>query len=808
MADNENLNTEAIEPVEVVHGLDVSKSLLGATLGATATEEDQEPDEEFETIPVKELVEVKLGRQGENDTQTVVIDCSAWLEKLPGCTLMIAATRPGEREIYLPEVTVDSGVVTWPIMEQDTACAGTGRAEVRAMKDGKIKKSALFRTRVEPALEGDGSPDAPTPPNWVKLIIGSVETSQAAAQHAEDLIEEATACAINAVRFDEAQTLTEEQKATGRGNIDAAGTGGMVSRYSGRRVSLIGDSISTCNGYLLPNYRPSLYPAPEKGVNSVEYTWWMKVIRASGSALEVNASHGSSRVTNTQPDGYPDFYARCGILGNPDVVFIELGTNDSITNIALGDYDFETNYLNLSEATFRTAYIKGCKALQANYPAAQIVPLIFPMKDAYADSIRHIADTLGLNVIDVRSYRLYNGDIHPGIEGMCDIASMVLNPTDATLGQSGVGADAAAVGAALESTAAALETIENKTVEAMEDKVDKQQGNGNAGKALIVGADGRVTTGDAGIPEAVKVALLQCFRKVAWIDATAQEYYDALYAALYSGVGPVVTKREWIYHFDNSLRSSGNMDLELTATAPIYAAGKIGNCLYSHDGDADQAAFNNNVNRSNMPDFDGDFTIAFWANLDNSGENTECNGIALADNLTVSRPGTIPQNLAELNPVAYIDDTSFPFWLSNTSHKLNVAGVAITFIASNDRNYYRPYVILVPDTLDKFYAVGMETANGGDKKIAQKGTWHHYALCRKDGIITLFYDGSRIWSVEFDKPIYRSSGAYVMGYDANGDGSVSINNNARHKIDELYINDEECLYTQNFTPPTTPYSAG
>ena len=202
MADNENPNVENIEPVE------------------TAAEE-REPDEEFETIPVGDLLDVKLGRQGENDTQTVVIDCSAWLTQLPGCQLMIAATRPGEREIYLPEVSVSNGVVTWPILEQDTACAGTSRAEVRAMKNDKVKKSALFRTRIEPALEGDGSPDAPTPPNWVKLIIDSVEEAQASVERSEALVDEATATAIYAVRFDVEQGLTETQKATARGNIGA-----------------------------------------------------------------------------------------------------------------------------------------------------------------------------------------------------------------------------------------------------------------------------------------------------------------------------------------------------------------------------------------------------------------------------------------------------------------------------------------------------------------------------------------------------------------------------------------------------------
>lgn len=63
-------------------------------------------------------------------------------------------------------------------------------------------------------------------------------------------------------------------------------------------------------------------------------------------------------------------------------------------------------------------------------------------------------------------------------------------------------------------------------------KVDTQQGVSHAGKALVVGADGAVTLGDAGVPAAVAETLLACFRKVAWVDATGQALYDALAQAL------------------------------------------------------------------------------------------------------------------------------------------------------------------------------------------------------------------------------------------------------------------------------------
>ena len=74
-------------------------------------------------------------------------------------------------------------MITWDIQDQDTAKGGWGRGEVRAMKDGKIKKSAVFRTRVEPSLEGSGSAPA-TPPDWVQEILDSVAAAQAAAEQA------------------------------------------------------------------------------------------------------------------------------------------------------------------------------------------------------------------------------------------------------------------------------------------------------------------------------------------------------------------------------------------------------------------------------------------------------------------------------------------------------------------------------------------------------------------------------------------------------------------------------------------------
>ena len=116
----------------------------------------RESDEEYEVIDVADLDNriVKIGRRGENETQNVRIDAGAFLTALPGCTLQIAAVRPQETDVYLPTVTVDSsGVITWEILDSDVANHGLGFAEVRAVLGEKVKKSAVFRTKVEYGLD-------------------------------------------------------------------------------------------------------------------------------------------------------------------------------------------------------------------------------------------------------------------------------------------------------------------------------------------------------------------------------------------------------------------------------------------------------------------------------------------------------------------------------------------------------------------------------------------------------------------------------------------------------------------------------
>lgn len=199
----------------------------------------------------------------------------------------------------------------------------------------------------------------------------------------------------------------------------------LVTRISGSKVSIIGDSIGTFTGYNPTGYETH-YPSGD--VTDVTQTWWMRLLNSSGAALEVNASYGRSRVTTRT--GYPDFYERANsaVLGNPDFIIVELGTNDSSGSIALGDYTYPSDYTTLSETEFRPAFIKGMMALQANFPNAVIFAVILKMDDPYAKSIMVICQHFGITCIDCRGYKTQDGT-HPNAYGMREISGSVLaNP--------------------------------------------------------------------------------------------------------------------------------------------------------------------------------------------------------------------------------------------------------------------------------------------------------------------------------------------------------------------------------------------
>lgn len=150
-----------------------------------------------------------------------------------------------------------------------------------------------------------------------------------------------------------------------------------MSTYKNKLFSILGDSISTLDGYNPRGYEifykfENCYKA---NIYAPQDTWWGKVIDVLGGELLVNNSWSGSMVCKHRLCEIPSFGAsdeRTSSLGKdglvPDVVMVYLGTNDWGAGMKVNPDAEDENNL----AVFRIAYRTMLEKIKRNYPNAEI----------------------------------------------------------------------------------------------------------------------------------------------------------------------------------------------------------------------------------------------------------------------------------------------------------------------------------------------------------------------------------------------------------------------------------------------------
>lgn len=207
--------------------------------------------------------------------------------------------------------------------------------------------------------------------------------------------------------------------------------------YTGKKISVLGDSISTFKGITKddPNTFYGNHQIEVGGFSGVADTWWMRVINGLGGVFERDNAFSGSCVT----DGYGlgrgmSTRERTGDLGSPDVILVFAGAND------LG--------FGVPEDEFRASYALMLRRLRESYPAADIwcgtiingVKVIdsepyFMGEDPttplepFSAVIRECAAEAGANVVDLAAsgvlYDAIDG-CHPTAGGMAQLAELWL----------------------------------------------------------------------------------------------------------------------------------------------------------------------------------------------------------------------------------------------------------------------------------------------------------------------------------------------------------------------------------------------
>ena len=207
-----------------------------------------------------------------------------------------------------------------------------------------------------------------------------------------------------------------------------------------KKVSILGDSISTYQGF---TPYPSNYQYPKSSCadfTNVSQTWWHQIIydKMTNAKLEVNSSYTGTCVQETTDKGHPGygFLHRYVELGDPDVILINGGTNDSWSfSLPVGTLDFSIATDNLDEFQFAQAYDKLIRLMKAKYPSAQIACIIGDnvmdqAYTAYAQVIRDVCEHYDLPYAQVvfadRAAMTYD-NVHPNVNGMEEMANQIWN---------------------------------------------------------------------------------------------------------------------------------------------------------------------------------------------------------------------------------------------------------------------------------------------------------------------------------------------------------------------------------------------
>lgn len=255
-------------------------------------------------------------------------------------------------------------------------------------------------------------------------------------------------------------------------NIGLAFRGGKLiipTKYNGKKISFLGDSITTfgvpdqdnaTGTYTYPGNR-CRYPQNDLLID-VNKCWWKMLVDKLGADLGINESWAGSRVSNTSatdtgdvgPNRCISSLTRIGHLddnGAPDIIIVYAGTNDIGNSVTIGTFDTtspkdltEAQIASLDVTTFANAYRAMLIRLQYYYRTSRII-VCFPNftntyydmanLDDYIEVIREECDYFGVEYIDLRAsgITIYNrtsympDGVHPNATGMELLFNKVYN---------------------------------------------------------------------------------------------------------------------------------------------------------------------------------------------------------------------------------------------------------------------------------------------------------------------------------------------------------------------------------------------
>lgn len=201
------------------------------------------------------------------------------------------------------------------------------------------------------------------------------------------------------------------------------------------RVTIFGDSYSTFFGYIPATHEPwygpeghAVFRGEQNDVHKVEHTWWYQLIDSMGWKLECNNSWSGSTIGyfGYQEECYKErsFITRMAYLGEPDIILVCGGTNDSWTKEKVGAYKYG-NWEDVDFWYFRPAMARLLSGLREHYPMAQVYFILNnDLRDDIDESVLTICRHYGVPCIELKDIDKQLG--HPSRKGMQTMAEQII----------------------------------------------------------------------------------------------------------------------------------------------------------------------------------------------------------------------------------------------------------------------------------------------------------------------------------------------------------------------------------------------
>lgn len=211
---------------------------------------------------------------------------------------------------------------------------------------------------------------------------------------------------------------------------------GVATLSAQQKVAILGDSYSTFAGHLSPATNFPWYSADlnsdiakNNDVHSVEQTWWHQFVTKMGYELVCNNSFSGSTICHTgyNKEDYTDrsFITRLHHLGNPDIILIFGGTNDSWAGVPIGEYQYE-GWTNADLYNFRPAFAYMLHNLRQLYPQAKIYNITnSELSEAVTVSADEICRHYNVPNLLLKDVEKQWG--HPSVKGMEAICNQLID---------------------------------------------------------------------------------------------------------------------------------------------------------------------------------------------------------------------------------------------------------------------------------------------------------------------------------------------------------------------------------------------